>query len=144
MVFTIKSLLSDVAASTGSLDEATRLWQAVISCVEDTLLAGKSVLIPGLCRFMYIKTGPRDLLQGVKGRVFALEADFLRAYHCSMRVSAGKAMMVPCLSVNYSKLAVLSGLDKDRVRTLLAMATKLIGNAILQGDAVRINLSSHF
>ena len=86
MTFTVKTLVCDCGKVCGSVEECQRLWEALISCIEDTMLGGKSLLVPGLCRFMYIKSSKRDLHQGVKGRVFVLDPDFLRAYHTTMRV----------------------------------------------------------
>ena len=139
MTFTVKTLVCDCGKVCGSVEECQRLWEALISCIEDTMLGGKSLLVPGLCRFMYIKSSKRDLHQGVKGRVFVLDPDFLRAYHTTMRVPSGTALLVPCLSVNYSKLAALSGLSKDRVRQTLATMTKMIGQTVMHGEPVRLS-----
>ena len=136
MTFTVKKLVCDCGKVCGSVEECQRLWEALISCIEDTMLGGKSLLVPGLCRFMYIKSSKRDLHQGVKGRVFVLDPDFLRAYHTTMRVPSGTALLLGEAAAKGRGIALADHSERGRDGITGARAKGAIGFAALRGGSV--------
>jgi len=139
MVFTTKNLLVKSQKNHWNLEDLQSLWKALSTCALETLNSKKGFRIPNLGTITYVRNSERTTQQKdiFFKRVFFMDRTFENIYHLEAD-RPGPNLLVNAFNVNYSKLATLTGLDKDHVRGMLDGIVAALGQALQQNSKVKI------